>query len=285
MSIYSLPFFSNSKTTPLDFDSYNNLNLWLDAADPYGDGTFLSSNTSLGSWKDKSKYKNHATALPHNSEVATTISYDRYGFNSIYPTFQFTGERKRFAGSFVNSPTVGNSIITGKKMRVFVVGTVNNNGSSSVARFIGFSNAYKGRDFDREDSWGFLRQSAQGMGPFRGYQYVTNNPSAYQLALIWEAWFDGTKANASFLNGDSTVSPSNSNTPNQANFDINFYAVGNNTDPTDAPSTLHGNISEILVYNTDLTSFQVEKIEGYLAWKWGLQGTLKTGHPYKGSAP
>ena len=28
-----------------------------------------------------------------------------------------------------------------------------------------------------------------------------------------------------------------------------------------------------------------EKIEGYLAWKWGLEGDLPIGHPYKSAAP
>ena len=34
---------------------------------------------------------------------------------------------------------------------------------------------------------------------------------------------------------------------------------------------------------TDITDF--EKAEGYLAWKWGLEGNLPSDHPYKNSAP
>tara|TARA_Y100000389_G_scaffold182635_1_gene199423 strand:- start:2887 stop:3189 length:303 start_codon:yes stop_codon:yes gene_type:complete len=34
---------------------------------------------------------------------------------------------------------------------------------------------------------------------------------------------------------------------------------------------------------TDLTD--LEKAEGYLAWKWGLEGSLPVSHPYKNSAP
>jgi len=29
----------------------------------------------------------------------------------------------------------------------------------------------------------------------------------------------------------------------------------------------------------------IEKLEGYLAWKWGLEGSLPAGHPYKSAAP
>ena len=34
---------------------------------------------------------------------------------------------------------------------------------------------------------------------------------------------------------------------------------------------------------TDITNFQ--KAEGYLAHKWGLEGSLPVGHPYKSVAP
>ena len=29
----------------------------------------------------------------------------------------------------------------------------------------------------------------------------------------------------------------------------------------------------------------IEKAEGYLAWKWGLVSNLPSGHPYKNAAP
>jgi hypothetical protein len=42
---------------------------------------------------------------------------------------------------------------------------------------------------------------------------------------------------------------------------------------------------ELLNYDGELTTTQREKIEGYLAWKWGLQSTLPPNHPYKTAAP
>lgn len=42
---------------------------------------------------------------------------------------------------------------------------------------------------------------------------------------------------------------------------------------------------EILMYNQYLDITDRQKIEGYLAWKWGLQASLPVGHPYKSSAP
>lgn len=42
----------------------------------------------------------------------------------------------------------------------------------------------------------------------------------------------------------------------------------------------NGSISEILIYNTALSVSDYQAIEGYLAWKWGLQGNLPITHPY-----
>jgi hypothetical protein len=50
-------------------------------------------------------------------------------------------------------------------------------------------------------------------------------------------------------------------------------------------STFDGQIAEVLVFNSALTTSDRQKIEGYLAWKYGLQGNLPAGHPYKSAAP
>ena len=42
---------------------------------------------------------------------------------------------------------------------------------------------------------------------------------------------------------------------------------------------------EILIYNQYLGTTDRQIVEGYLAWKWGLQGSLPAGHPYKSVAP
>jgi hypothetical protein len=44
--------------------------------------------------------------------------------------------------------------------------------------------------------------------------------------------------------------------------------------------------AEILIYSTVLTTAQRQQIEGYLAWKWGLQQNLPTStHPYRTFKP
>lgn len=50
-------------------------------------------------------------------------------------------------------------------------------------------------------------------------------------------------------------------------------------------SNWNGVIREIIVVNGALTSTEREKIEGYLAHKWGVASLLAGGHPYKSSPP
>jgi hypothetical protein len=40
-----------------------------------------------------------------------------------------------------------------------------------------------------------------------------------------------------------------------------------------------------LIYPYAVSSTEQQKLEGYLAWKWGIQGSLVATHPYYLSAP
>ena len=49
---------------------------------------------------------------------------------------------------------------------------------------------------------------------------------------------------------------------------------------------LNGNVAEIIAYKSaHIDKATRETIEGYLAWKWGLQGSLPADHTYKSFAP
>lgn len=48
---------------------------------------------------------------------------------------------------------------------------------------------------------------------------------------------------------------------------------------------LQGDVAEIVLTYGALTSDDEARIEGYLAWKYGLQGNLDSGHTYKSAAP
>lgn len=50
-------------------------------------------------------------------------------------------------------------------------------------------------------------------------------------------------------------------------------------------SALNGDIAEIVFINQKDTTTERQKMEGYLAWKWGLEAGLPNDHPYKDAPP
>lgn len=71
-----------------------------------------------------------------------------------------------------------------------------------------------------------------------------------------------------------------SDTPSQ------FLTLGHYTNLSNVVELpMDGDFAEVLVVRgaVDLTTRQ--KIEGYLAWQWGLEGDLPVDHPYKSAAP
>lgn len=46
-----------------------------------------------------------------------------------------------------------------------------------------------------------------------------------------------------------------------------------------------GPIAEVVILNSNLSSVERQKLEGYAAWRWWLQGYLPADHPYKGAPP
>jgi hypothetical protein len=66
------------------------------------------------------------------------------------------------------------------------------------------------------------------------------------------------------------------------NLPITSQIIGANSG---AGEVFNGNFYDVLVYSTALTTTQRQDVEGYLAWKWGIQTTLPSNHPYRNSAP
>lgn len=65
---------------------------------------------------------------------------------------------------------------------------------------------------------------------------------------------------------------------------INFSSVNIGAYP-DGSVGWTGYICEILVYNTNVSSTNRKKIEGWLAWKWGINDNLDASHPNVSDRP
>ena len=55
-------------------------------------------------------------------------------------------------------------------------------------------------------------------------------------------------------------------------------------DRSDTSRNWKGDLGELIIYNSELSPSEIEKIEGYLAHKWGLTGALANNHAYKANS-
>jgi len=57
--------------------------------------------------------------------------------------------------------------------------------------------------------------------------------------------------------------------------------IGADLTVTNGGNTWDGQIGEIVIVSGDLSAADRRRLEGYLAWKWGLEANLPSNHPYK----
>ena len=230
------------------------LQLWLDAADTT---TLTVSGSNVSSWRDKSGNNNNATqpTLANQPTIGTLLN----GLNVL----DFTGTQPYF--SF---PTISFTNIT-----VFTIFRNTTLRAYCSPLFIGpffffftdgAGNNLYGTGRLGINGEGIISQAASGI--------TTTNYLVYSLNLtvgatdIVNFYINGT--NAANFNGAASGGRS-------------YYQVGS----TDSVGATTGFTAEILVYNGVLNNSQRQEVEGYLAWKWGLQSSLAAGHSYQTLAP
>ena len=114
----------------------------------------------------------------------------------------------------------------------------------------------------------------------RGNAYIPQATVTINSPCIISFLSDGT---TNYIWNNSVPGDVQATAANGDNFNITNYGLGNQFNET--TETYNGLIGEIVVYTTALNSTQRRQVEGYLAWKWGLQSTLPSSHPFKTQTP
>ena len=114
-----------------------------------------------------------------------------------------------------------------------------------------------------------------GTNPPQFYSYMNGNLSLSSTGVvntpyIFNAFQSGTTGTTFFNGNPSGAVGTAGNTFTYTNYYIGAVSG--------APGWL-GNIAEIIVFNTILSTPQRQSIEGYLAQKWGTTSSLPPGHP------
>ena len=238
------------------------ISLWLDGLDITGTGSRYPTGTTVTTWADKSGNQRNATASSGGVNYTMTFG--------IYPGLIFTNSQY----------LLGSISITGNTLSIFSIFSQANQETGGAGRIIALA-ATGQNDYNSGSYMGLLRQSGLSFGPYRNGTFTGNTLSGYDTPTIMEAWYDGTNQNSTINGGLTPLSNASS-----GNFAISAYAVANNTNLGDVPNgPLYGSIGEVIVYNISPTLLQRQLIEGYLAWKWGIQSSLASGHPYQTVPP
>ena len=242
--------------------------LWLDGADPAGNGVIPANGTSITSWVDKSLSGNTCS---NASSINSPVLYS--SILNGKPVLSFTGP------AVLNTTTsqwLDNTVMTFPNTKNTIFALVYNDNSTSKSftannyiisgradALISYS-SYSGNNF------------ATFIGSGSGWNDLNTNTPSQNMNGVWA--ITGMTLNTNVLtpyyNGTAL------NTKSGTMGSTTGFIIG------DAPSGYRGQcwngyMAEIIMFPTVLGNTQRQQVEGYLAWKWGLQGNLPAGHPYK----
>lgn len=238
--------------------SIPNCRLWLDANDS---STITKSNgTNISSWRDKSSGGFNATNASTGPTTVTTGNRTYLSFNG--------------SSNFLET----NLTLTANAHTIMIVyrPTANNASSNSLLRaqvsagYIVFP-YYTGTTLKNAYITSF---DGTGVGSL-DVSNSTLDPAASTTSHNVVSISIASGSQSIYNNGELKVTTTQSISATTSDpFDIGAW-VGS---PTSQYYT--GQLAEVIIYNRTITSTERIQLEGYLAWKWGLQGNLVAGHSY-----
>ena len=226
------------------------LALWLDAADSAS--VSVSPGTqNVTFWKDKSGGGYNATPFGTGSPT--------YSSNSI-----------TFTGAQAFSTTLSSALPNQSGFAVVKYSSANKIDILSVRELTGTAGGIQQ----------IIQNNAQLITTYGGTTIVTGATLTQNTTLLYNHTFSATTNAFLYLNGSQTGQTTGPYTfTGTGTVNIGAYDL--------VPSTNEGFIGsmyEILLFNVVLTTTQRQQIEGYLAWKWNLQTSLPSTHPYYNNA-
>jgi hypothetical protein len=229
--------------------------LWLDAADPNGNGIVPANNTSISTWVDKSGSGRNAV------NQATSAILFRNVQNGL-PVLRFNGNSE-YSITYNSFPNTAYTI--------FTVQFLSNNNGNYRRLLHGNPNS---------DAFLYIGVLGQNIATFTGIgtswnDINANTPNINNLNL-WK--IVATRVSTSTLTPFVDGTAQNNKTGTTAAF--SGLTLGCLPFPNKVQHW-QGDVAEIQIYSSALTTVQIQQIEGYLAWKWGLVANLPANHPFK----
>lgn len=226
------------------------LALWLDAEDT---ASITLNGTTVSQWADKS-------GNGRNAAQSTAANQPTFATSGIFgkPSLGFDGN-DLMSGTW--SPA------TASQATVAVVCSYGVSTTTSAAASIGTNSANSGLGIGWNATFTRYNSFLWGVNEGSLSSAFTSNP-VIQIGLL-----SSTEVAQSFngvLNQAAIGSPATISTA---------YQVGaiNGVLPLSAASR----VAEVVILNVSASTDNRQRLEGYLAWKWGLEANLPSNHPYK----
>ena len=253
--------------------------VWLDAADI---STLTLSGTNVTGWRDKSIYANNV-----NSISATPPTYSSADSSINFVANSSTFLRGALSATYSNATVFMIVSIATNPAPAFPRLSILSNSATANSQLIGQLFLVNGNNPSVAT---YLSTNTNPTGQGTNFISFINNVTFNTKQLISNSsTYVGTAYTVStLLNGNTQATSSTSgtfsaNSSYTANY--NKYTLGNYADASAAAGdALQGKIFEYIVFSRELTTSQRQAIEGYLAWKWGIQTVstknLITTHPF-----
>jgi hypothetical protein len=232
------------------------LSAWYDAADAT---TITASGGAVSQWNDKSGNGKHLTQATSTRRPATgtrTVN----GLNVL----DFDG------GDVLLNASFAHSSLNVSYLQVFQ----SDRTGSGTGTFIGFGRATANDGYFRNESASDTLRGYGQRNPNQGEVYFNQDTNPHIVSYVktgtssQDAWQDGTKG------AERTTA--------MTTFTSQRLSIGGKMDET---AFVDGFVAETLFFASSLSADDREKLEGYLAHKWGLAANLPAGHPYKSGPP
>lgn len=245
--------------------------MWLDADDS---STIVLNGSTVSQWSDKSGSNNHATQSTAANQPAYNATYSSPATpprGSSVPAIVTSSAGQNFV-----TPITLNAL-SGYTMCAVMART--GNLTAGVASLLAGTAAVTSA-VPTKLQWKTSTNDAQFVH-LAVSSLSTSNTGAFSTNLFGIAGtsWNGSTANAS-MNGTMTA---NSASPFTSGFDTTaLYLLGH---PGNIMRGFIGATLEFVIASSSLGTDDRQKLEGYLAWKWNLQGSLPVTHPYFSSPP
>jgi hypothetical protein len=228
--------------------------MWLDAAD----STTITIATGVSQWNDKSGNARNATQANSANQPAV-ISGALNGKNVI--RFDGSNDFLDFNGSFFASTSYSiYAVITrrtssttywlggsGSNTNENLILGFGNNTTATYAQYLNdLTGTVAGYTVPVADLFGYVLNTSVGRILYRNGAVLNSNGTTTALTSFAGSRLGNFSTGSIWYNGD---------------------------------------LSEVVATTSILSTSDGQKMEGYLAWKWGLVSSLPNDHPYKNAAP